>query len=61
MSSMPDRDPAHSCGLDSPYGPVVEQIVLGVDTHADVHVAAVVTILGAQLADATFPTGAVLS
>ncbi len=30
--------------------------ILGVDTHADVHVAAVVTTLGAQLADATFAT-----
>ena len=56
MSSMPDPGPAHSCGPDSPDGPAGEQIVLGVDTHADVHVAAVVTTLGAQLADAAFPT-----
>ncbi len=55
MSSMPDPDPAHSPGPDSPHGPAGEQIVLGVDTHADVHVAAVVTTLGGQLADATFP------
>jgi transposase len=56
MSSMPDFDPAHSCGPNSPHGPAGQQIVVGVDTHADVHVAAVVTTLGAQLATATFPT-----
>ncbi|HEX4251556.1 MAG TPA: IS110 family transposase, partial [Pseudonocardia sp.] len=31
------------------------EVVLGVDTHKDVHVAAVVTMLGGLLADASFP------
>jgi transposase len=39
--------------------PDTEQIILGVDTHKDVHVAALITTLGVQLADATFPTTAV--
>ncbi len=50
MSSMPHPDP------DTQPDPDTEQVVLGVDTHKDVHVAAVVTVLGAQVADATFPT-----
>jgi transposase len=33
-----------------------EEIVLGVDTHKDTHVAAVITILGVLVATATFPT-----
>jgi transposase len=33
-----------------------EQIILGVDTHKDVHVAAVITVLGVQLATAEFAT-----
>ena len=47
MSSMSHTDP------DTPLDPDTEQVVLGVDTHKDVHV---VTALGAQVADATFPT-----
>ncbi|MFZ0119078.1 MAG: transposase [Pseudonocardiaceae bacterium] len=35
-----------------------DEVVLGVDTHKDVHVAAVVTVLGALLASTTFPTTA---
>ncbi|MDQ1005557.1 transposase [Streptomyces sp. V4I23] len=36
----------------------VEEVVLGVDTHKDVHVAAVITTLGALLAHQEFPTTA---
>lgn len=36
--------------------PNPEQIVLGVDTRKDIHVAAVATTLGAQAAYATLPT-----
>ena len=50
MSSMPHTDP------DTQPDPDTKEVVLGVDTHKDVHVAAVVTALGAQVADATFPT-----
>ena len=35
-----------------------DEVVLGVDTHKDVHVAAVITVLGALLASTTFPTTA---
>ncbi len=35
-----------------------EQVVVGVDTHQQVHVAAVITTLGAMLASASFPTTA---
>src|SRR4051794_16577559 len=35
-----------------------EEIILGVDTHRDTHVAAVITILGVLVATATFPTTA---
>ncbi|HEY2763686.1 MAG TPA: IS110 family transposase [Pseudonocardiaceae bacterium] len=35
-----------------------EQVVLGVDTHADVHVAAVITVLGALLGTRSFPATA---
>ena len=52
MSSMPHPAP------ESRQGPDREQVILGVDTHKDVHVAAVVSVLGAQVADATFPTTA---
>jgi transposase len=55
MSSMPYPDP-DSEQRQPGSGP--EQIVLGVDTHKDIHVAAVVTTLGARVADATFPTTA---
>lgn len=53
MSSMPQstrRDHNAECA---------DEVVLGVDTHKDVHVAAVITMLGALLASATFPTTAV--
>ncbi len=35
-----------------------EEVVLGVDTHKDVHVAAVITVLGASLAHREFPATA---
>lgn len=35
-----------------------EQVILGVDTHADVHVAAVITVLGALLDTRAFPATA---
>ncbi|MEU9979373.1 transposase [Streptomyces sp. NPDC051014] len=35
-----------------------EEVVLGVDTHKDVHVPAVITTLGASLAHQEFPTSA---
>jgi transposase len=50
MTSMPQSS------LDGQANPDTEQIILGVDTHKDVHVAALITTLGVQLADATFPT-----
>ncbi len=37
---------------------VAEEVVLGVDTHKDVHVAAVITTLGASLAHQEFPATA---
>lgn len=36
----------------------VEEVILGVDTHKDVHVAAVITSLGASLAQQEFPAAA---
>ncbi|MCX5377569.1 IS110 family transposase [Streptomyces sp. NBC_00091] len=36
-----------------------EEVILGVDTHKDIHVAAVITTLGASLAHQEFPTTAV--
>ncbi|MGH3540623.1 MAG: IS110 family transposase [Pseudonocardiaceae bacterium] len=53
MSSMPP-----SARRDH-HGECTDEVVLGVDTHKDVHVAAVITVLGALLASATFPTTAV--
>lgn len=38
---------------------LAEDVILGVDTHKDVHVAAVITTLGASLAHQEFPTTAV--
>ncbi|WP_443042262.1 IS110 family transposase [Streptomyces sp. B21-105] len=38
--------------------PLVEDVILGVDTHKDVHVAAVVTVLGVLLAHQEFPVTA---
>lgn len=39
--------------------PLAEDVVLGVDTHKDVHVAAVITVLGALLAHQEFPATAI--
>lgn len=47
MSSMPQPTPSEPA-----------EIVLGVDTHKDAHVAAVLTRLGVLLATSTFPTTA---
>lgn len=38
--------------------PPAEDVILGVDTHKDVHVAAVITVLGALLAHQEFPATA---
>jgi hypothetical protein len=43
---------------DGQPNPDTEQIILGVDTHKDIHVAALITTLGVQLADATSTTTA---
>jgi len=48
LSSMPQSTPSDPA-----------EVVLGVDTHKDVHVAAVLTTLGVLLATSTFPTTAV--
>ena len=50
MPSMTDPGPNAQATGDA------EQIILGVDTHKDVHVAAVITVLGVQLATAEFAT-----
>jgi transposase len=47
MSSMPPPNPSDP-----------DEVVLGVDTHKDVHVAAVLTSLGVLLASCSFPTTA---
>jgi hypothetical protein len=52
MTSMPQPS------LDGQANPDGEQIILGVDTHKDVHVAALITTLGVPVADATFATTA---
>lgn len=41
-----------------PEEPLAEDVILGVDTHKDVHVAAVVTMLGVLLAHQEFPVTA---
>ncbi|WP_460494869.1 IS110 family RNA-guided transposase [Dactylosporangium cerinum] len=52
---MPHARPTgHPTGPD----PNPHEVILGVDTHKDVHVAAVITTLGVHVADATFPTTA---
>ncbi|MFG1820845.1 IS110 family transposase [Kribbella sp. NPDC049174] len=48
---MPHQQPADHRG-------VVEEVVLGVDTHKDTHVAAVVTVLGGVIDSKAFPTTA---
>lgn len=47
MSSMPQQQPSEP-----------DEVVLGVDTHKDVHVAAALTALGVLLATSSFPTTA---
>lgn len=47
MTSIPSRQPRL---------PVVDEVVLGVDTHRDVHVAAVLSTLGTIRDTASFPT-----
>ena len=47
MSSMPQPQPSDA-----------DEVILGVDTHKDVHVAAVLTALGVLLATSSFPTTA---
>lgn len=51
MPSMPHSTPQMTT-------PDSGEVLLGVDTHKDVHVAAVLTMLGVLLATATFPTTA---
>jgi transposase len=50
MPSMTDPHPNDQAPGDE------EQIILGVDTHKDIHVAAVITTLGVQLGTAEFAT-----
>jgi transposase len=53
MSSMPESS-ASSHDHDA-----CDEVVLGVDTHKDVHVAAVLTVLGVLVGSRSFPTTAV--
>ena len=46
---MTTDTPTHAAALD-------EEVILGVDTHNDTHVAAVITVLGALLDTRAFPT-----
>jgi transposase len=48
VTSMPHQQPADHHG-------VLEEVVLGVDTHKDTHVAAVVTVLGGVIGSKSFP------
>jgi transposase len=52
----PSHLPTSSPDIASPQ--VVEEVVLGVDTHKDVHVAAVISRLGVLLGTRSFPTTA---
>jgi transposase len=45
--------------LDEQANPHTEQIILGIDTHKDIHVAALITVVGVELASAEFATTAV--
>ena len=47
MPSMPHPEPSDP-----------DEVVLGVDTHKDLHVAAVLSALGVLLATSSFPTTA---
>lgn len=51
-AAHPSTSMTGSSGLDGPAGPT---IVVGVDTHKDVHHAAVLTALGQRIADQAFP------
>ena len=52
MTSMPEPTPIDRARDER------EEVVLGVDTHKDLHVAAVLSGLGALLATRAFPTTA---
>ncbi|MEV0537638.1 IS110 family transposase [Kitasatospora sp. NPDC050463] len=56
MTAASLSQPALSTQNDSA---LAEDVILGVDTHKDIHVAAVITTLGASLAHQEFPTTAV--
>lgn len=54
MTSMPEQ----TATVESTRLPTADEVVLGVDTHKDEHVAAVVTALGLLAATASFPATA---
>jgi restriction endonuclease Mrr len=54
MTSMPEQ----TATVESAHLPTAAEVVLGVDTHKDEHVAAVVTALGLLAATASFPATA---
>ena len=54
MTSMPEQ----TATVESAHLPTADEVVLGVDTHKDEHVAAVVTALGLLAATASFPATA---
>jgi transposase len=57
MTRMPQTKPAPQ-HHPRPDEPDAEHVVLGVDSHQDTHVAAVITNLGAPVADRAFPATA---
>jgi transposase len=46
MSSMPHHHESSHARTDTDTDTDTEEVILGVDTHKDVHVAAVITVLG---------------
>ena len=54
MSSMPQPTPPEQDATAT----ATDEVILGVDTHKDVHVAAVITALGRLVASRSFPTTA---
>jgi transposase len=52
MTSMPE------VRLDSDTSQHTEQVIVGVDTHKDTHVAAVITLVGVLVACRAFPATA---
>jgi transposase len=54
MTSMPQQATA----VELTRLPAADEVVLGVDTHKDVHVAAIITALGLLVATASFPATA---